>query len=654
MHMQLVDWGIVVALMVMLVWGAARTRRYNRTVSAFLAAERCGGRYLIAVADQMSQLGVISLVWFFELNYQVGYTSIWWPLMEGPAMILMALSGWVIFRFRQTRALTLAQFFEMRYSRRFRVFAGVVAYVAGIINFAIFPSVGARFFMALCGLPSTFTMAGIDVAVYPLLMALLLAASLVLLFMGGQIAVMVTDFLQGVFCNVAFIVIIIFLLITFDWGRISEVLLAAPAGQSLVDPFDLGNERHFNFWYYAIGVAILFYNARGWQGTQGYNASAKNAHEAKMASMLSPWRFRVLMLIVVVLPICVRTMMQHPDFAGQAAVVTQSLDAIDAPSAHVQHALQNQLRTPLAMSVLLPAGLLGLACAAMLGAFISTHDTYLHSWGTILVQDVILPLRKRPLSPKAHLRALRLSIFGVAVFIFLASLVFQHTQYIAMFCALTASVFVGGAGAAIIGGLYWNRGTTAGAWVAMCVGMVASLAGIVIKQWNPDFFLTGQELSFAAIVLAVTAYVGVSLLGPRTVHNMDRLLHRGQYAVAGEDAATWRDARTFWEKLGFTRDFTGGDRVVAYVTLGWPLAWTIIFVAVTAYALTVGISDAAWASYWHAWTWFILACAIAVTVWFTIGGVRDLRYLFCQLRTRAADLTDDGRVESPEPYDRPA
>ncbi len=652
MNMHLIDWGIVAALMVVLIWGAVRTRRYTRSVSAFLAAERCGGRYLIAVADQMSQLGLISLVWYFEQNYEVGYTSIWWPLMEGPAMIVMALSGWVIYRFRQTRAMTLAQFFEMRYSRRFRVFAGLVAYVAGIINFAIFPSVGARFFMALCGLPDCVAVAGFEVATYPLLMVLLLSVSLAFLFMGGQIAVMVTDFLQGVFCNVAFIVIIVFLLATFNWDRIADVLSAAPAGKSMVDPFDLGTEKHFDFWYYAIGVVILFYCAKGWQGTQGYNCSAKNAHEAKMANMLGTWRFRVLMLIVVVVPICVRTLMDHPDFASQAAVVNQSLEAVDAPSPEVQAALQNQLRTPLAMSVMLPAGLLGLACAAMLGAFISTHDTYLHSWGTILVQDVILPFRKRPFSPRQHLWLLRLSILGVAVFIFMVSLLFQHTQYIAMFCALTASVFVGGAGAVIIGGLYWKRGTTPAAWAAMLTGMAASLTGIVIKQTHPDLLkqihpaldLTGQEMSFVAIVLAVAVYVAVSLLGPRVVHNMDRLLHRGDYALKGESTATWQDARTVWEKLGFSRDFTGGDRIIAYLTLGWPLIWTAVFVVVTVYSMAAGISPATWLAYWHGWTWFILGCAVLVTLWFTIGGAFDMKYLFRELRSRAADTSDDGRV----------
>ena len=75
MNMHLIDWGIVLAFLAVLFWGAMSTRRYTKSVAAFLAAERSGGRYLIAVADQMSQLGVITLVGYFELTYKVGYTS---------------------------------------------------------------------------------------------------------------------------------------------------------------------------------------------------------------------------------------------------------------------------------------------------------------------------------------------------------------------------------------------------------------------------------------------------------------------------------------------------------------------------------------------------------------------------------------------------
>ena len=166
----------------------------------------------------MAQLGVISLVWYWQQNYDVAYTSIWWGLMEGPAMIVIALSGWVIYRYRQTRAMTLPQFFEMRYSRRFRVFAGVVAFLSGIINYGIFPAVAARFFIALCGLPDALMFGDTAVSTFPLLMGFMLGIALLFVFLGGQVAVIVTDFLQGSFANVVFLVVIGYLLWLIPWS----------------------------------------------------------------------------------------------------------------------------------------------------------------------------------------------------------------------------------------------------------------------------------------------------------------------------------------------------------------------------------------------------------------------------------------------------
>jgi len=661
MSMAGLDWAIVAALAAGLVWAALRTRKYSGSVAAFLAADRCAGRYLISVAYGMSQLGVITLVWFFESNYEIGYGSAWWPLMEGPAWIVMALSGWVVYRYRQTRAMTLAQFFEMRYSRNFRIFAGVVGWLSGIINFGIFPSVSARFFMAMCGLPEHVQVGGVPVAVYPVLMLLLIGVALFFTFVGGQISVMVTDFLQGTFTNIVFVILVVFLLGTFRWERIAPALLAAPAEKSLVHPFHLGQEGSFNFWYYLIGVVIMFYGAMAWQGgTSGYNCAARTAHEAKMAVILNNWRFRVLMLIVLVLPVCIRTLEYHPDFAAQAAALRGKLEALGSPT------LQGQLRAPFAMALIFPRGLLGLACAAALAAHIGTHTAYLHSWGTILVQDVILPFRRRPFTPAQHLRLLKASICIVAVLIFTMSLVFRHAQYIAMYCSLTGAVFVGGAGAVIIGGLYWRRGTTRAAWAAMITGTTVSLVGLWFLQIAPETLrsieshaslswlaavglylqghVTGQVMSFISIALAITAYVAVSLLGPRTVHDMDRLLHRGVHAVA-EDA-TQGDGRQprWWEKLGISREFTGADRIVTYISVGWPLFWTAVFVVVTAYNLTVQVPGSSWLRFWHVWTWFIVGCGVLVTCWFTIGGFRDLRAMFRLMRSRRADATDDGRV----------
>ncbi|MAD77864.1 MAG: hypothetical protein CMJ51_00660 [Planctomycetaceae bacterium] len=481
MHLTNLDWIIVAIFVVGLVLAALATNRYARTVSGFLAADRCAGRYLIAVSYGMAQLGVISLVWFWQQYYDVGFTSVWWGFMENPALIVIALSGWVVYRFRQTRALTMAQFFEIRYSRKFRVFAGLVAFIGGILNYGVFPSVAARFFIALCGLPPVVQVVGVEVGTFPLLMGVLLGTALFFVFIGGQVAVIVTDFIQGSFGQLVFLAVMIFLLVTYSWSDIGTALLSAPEGQSLVNPFDLGQEERFNAFYWVISVIVLFYGMLGWQGTSGYNAAAIDAHEAKMANILNGWRYRVLMLITLVLPICIRVVMTSPEHAAEAAEI-EAIIASQPVLGGDPEVLASQLRTPAAASIMLPSGLLGLFAAALVGAFISTNDSYLHSWGSIFIQDVVLPFRKKPLGARAHLWLLRASILGVAIFAFIFSFNYTPNQYVAMFLALTGAIFVGGAGSAIIGGLYWRRGTTAGAWAAMVAGMMLAGFGVVVKQ----------------------------------------------------------------------------------------------------------------------------------------------------------------------------
>jgi SSS family solute:Na+ symporter len=665
MNLTPLDWLIVAGLLSALLAGALSTRRHAGSVSTFLAAGRHGGRYLIAMAFAAAGTGVISLVYWFEIYHEAGYTAYWWSSLTEPALIVIALSGWIVYRFRQTRALTLAQFFEMRYSRGFRVFAGLVAFLSGIINFGIYPAVGARFFIALCGLPGSYELLGFRCSTFVSLMVGLLSFSLLVTFLGGQVAVMVTDFIQGAFANVVFVILIGYLLIVvFRWDQMGEVLLQAPADKSLLHPMKVSGQESFDLTYFLIAVLIVFYTFNSWQGTSGYNASARSPHEAKMAGLLYGWRFRVLLTVTIVVPIAVMTLERHPDFAPQAAQLQGALEAIEAPTAEQVETLKAQLRVPHALALLLPPGLLGLVVAAMLALFVSTHDTYLHSWGSIFLQDVVLPFRRRALAPRAHLWALRISILLVAVFIFCFSLLIRPTQFIAMFFAITGAVFVGGAGAVIIGGLYWRRGTVQGAWAAMLTGMVLSAGGILVKQVDaaslerlaeaapwlglPALFvkndLTGQELTFLAMLSASAAYVLVSLLGPRARFDMDRLLHRGRHAVEGDPSLAPERPTTWLERLGVDREFTRGDRWVAGVSVAWPLVWTALFLGITTWNLVTDVPDAWWLRFWRAWTWVFSGGALVVTLWFTIGGLADLRYLLRRLATHVSDPTDDGRV----------
>ncbi len=776
MRMHLVDWAICGGLVLVLVWVALIFRRFGQSVSGFLAANRCAGRYLLCVASNMSQVGIITLVWFFQQYYDSGWTSIWWGFMENPSMIALAITGWVVYRFRETRALTLAQFFEERYSRSFRIFCGALAFVAGVVNYAIFPAVSARFFMGMCGFPDHFQLAGWDFNTFHVIMAVLLTTALSFVFLGGQIVVMVIDFLQGVYCNAAFLVIILFCIVTFGWVRISDTMLeryweghevtyqvdvthtgtaprwdelvaggalgpdaalisaqatsdhaatlvvrgrpkgdspvgeadkavplpahpgvtvartqtlldgkpsegGPPPGRSMVHPFGIQNESNFNIFYWMISAFILFYAAKAWQGGQGYNAAALTPHEAKMAQILSGWRWRVLMLVALVVPVCVKVFMHHPDFAAGAQVVSDQLHALmasvaDGADSATAKAQAAEMRTPFALGQILPIGMLGLTAAALLGAYVSTDDAYLHSWGAILVQDVVVPLQRKPMNPRVHLWLLRIAITGVAVFAYIVGIYYKPGQYIAMYATLSASMFVAGAGVCIIGGLYWRYGTTLAAWTAMLTGMACSAIALLAKEdsmlptlvltagkeswWSPvasallalrqNEWLSGQVLGFAAIVVAVTSYVGISLATVRVPFELDRILHRGKYRDEHSSSAASADGsgdgrkQTVWEKLGFTSEFTGADKWVTWVTLAWPLAWTVVFLVFTGYNLIWPVSDASWMVFWKWWTNGVFVLGIVIVVWFAIGGFRDLVRMYRHLTAFRVDERDDGTV----------
>jgi SSS family solute:Na+ symporter len=430
--MEWYDWSIVIAVMVFVTYTALTTKKYTKSIADFLVANRCAGRYLVGIAQHEAGLGAIGVVLTFEMFYMIGFIRNYWMGFLAPISVFIILSGWVLYRFRATRAMTLAQFFEMRYSRNFRIFAGILGAVSGVINFGIFPAVGARFFMHFCGFTKYITYIGpleINLTLAAI-MLILIGLSIFFIFIGGQIAVLVTDFWQGLIASVAFAAIVGFLWFKFPWSQISEALIiASKPGQSLIDPFNIDSQKDFNFFFFAILWFLTLYNHMAWQGTQGFNSSALTPHEAKMGVVVGGIRAQIIGIGLMLIPLVAITYMNHPDFANGAKIVSGQLHEAYAGN----ETLQRQMIVPITMTHFIPTGLIGAFAAAMLGFFICTNNSYMHSWGSIIVQDVICPFRKTPFTQKQHMRCLKASILGVAIFSFFFSLLFPLTDYIWMF-----------------------------------------------------------------------------------------------------------------------------------------------------------------------------------------------------------------------------
>lgn len=640
MNLSFIDWAIVFGMVAVMVWGVLYTKKLMHSVSDFLSANRSAGRYLISMSHGMAQLGAITIIGMLEVNYIAGFNLRWWEFTNGVVILIITVSGWVVYRFRQTRAMTMAQFFEMRYSKNFRIFTGLLAFVAGVLNFGLFPIVGARFFLYFCGLPETFMFLGFDVSSFSIIVLFLLGISLFFVFTGGQISVIIADFIQGVFVNVVFVAIAIYFVVIFDWATISEALSGAQDNASLINPFQTSRVEDFNFWYFIIGMVGIFYGKLAWQGPQGSYTSARSPHEAKMAEVLGNWRnIPQWSLFLYFIPVIAYTVMHHADFAGIAQSIQPTLDGID------QEAIRVQLTVPLVLTKILPVGLIGAFAAIMLAAFISTHDTYLHSWASIFIQDVMLPFTKKRYSPEKHIMLLKLSIVGVALFLFIFSLLFNQTQYIFLYFAVTGSIFVGGAGAVIIGGLYWKKGTAAAAWSAMITGAVISTGGFIIGQMDADFFINGQTFWGIAMGASTVVYIVVSLLSGKEDFNLDKLLHRGEYALEDDMTIVNKVPAKGWKVLGMGKEFTKGDKFIYIITYAWVFVWTAIFIYGTIYNLSTDVANESWMKFWEIFVYINIGISAIVVIWFAIGGTIDLKAMFARLKTVKRDHQDDGVIE---------
>jgi SSS family solute:Na+ symporter len=169
---------------------------------------------------------------------------------------------------------------------------------------------------------------------------------------------------------------------------------------------------------------------------------------------------------------------------------------------------------------------------------------------------------------------------------------------------------------------------------------------LLAGAWYVRAKVTGQVLTFWSIAISVGLYILVSLATCRTPFDLDRMLHRDERKAEGETAPRW------WERLGFDRRMTGWDRFVTAITIAWPLFFTAVFAVGMARHLLgprLGLdplTDGQWLEGWGGWLTLAFGTAALVTIWFLVGGIRDLVRMFRLLDQARPDARDDGRVEN--------
>ncbi|MDF1729333.1 MAG: hypothetical protein P1U53_16455, partial [Sulfitobacter sp.] len=175
---------------------------------------------------------------------------------------------------------------------------------------------------------------------------------------------------------------------------------------------------------------------------------------------------------------------------------------------------------PVFLGQILPSGIIGVVGAGMLAAFMSTHDTYLLCWASVLVEDVVAPICDGNLTQKNRLWLTRLFLVLIAGFLLIWSMWYELGQDLWDYMAVSGAIYFTGAFAILLGGIYWKRASAAGAWIALLCGTSAVLgldavqSGLGLTEMFTDLGIGGPEVGLGAVALSVIGLFLGSLLFP--------------------------------------------------------------------------------------------------------------------------------------------
>ncbi len=541
--MTWIDWLIVIVPVTMVLALGYYARKYVRSVADYLSAGRVCTRYVVCASDVANALAIIGLVGYAESQYKCGFALSFWMTLALPVTMIMSLTGFCLYRFRETRAMSMGQFLEMRYNRPLRIFAAVLRSICEVLCNAIMPAVAARFFIYYLGLPHSVNIFGLEVSTMLLLMVFCLTVAISIICAGGTLSMVVTDALQGIFMFPIIAVFIIFILYKFSWSEeIVPVMMDRVQGESFINPYDISKLRDFNLFAVMILIFNRIFHRASWYGAGVYSA-AKNPHEQKMAGVLGAWREHITTVLHVLVALTLIVLLNHRNFAPQAHDIrteisrqaaaelipdeavrnqfNQTIAAVpaqdhkigvdqplsekrnlDTPMLETAHkelvkihgeaqgnAIYLQYRTlfhqemlAVSMKKLLPGGMLGLFMLLMILAMISTDNTRIFSSAVTFSQDVLLPLRKKQLSFKEHLWMLRIVAIVIGIIYVIGSMYLAQMDYIQLFVMIATSIWLGGCAPVMIFGLYSRFGTSAGAFSSLISGMVLSVAAIFAQR----------------------------------------------------------------------------------------------------------------------------------------------------------------------------
>jgi solute:Na+ symporter, SSS family len=450
------DWIIVAIYLVGSLAMGWIGRKYIRDMTDYIGAGRAIGTRLGIATMTGTEMGLVTVMYSAQKGFTGGFAAFHIALFAGAVTLFVGLSGFIICRLRTLEVLTIPEFYEKRFGRRTRILGGAMLALGGILNMGLFLKVGSMFIVGITGLSS-------EGWAVPAVMSILLILVLIYTVLGGMVSVVVTDYIQFVVLSLGLLLATFLVIFHVGWNPMFETVLQEK-GAAGFDPLVAGGGFGLDYVLWMVFLGLV--NCAIWP-----TAIARALAMENLTSLKRQYRWSALSFVI-------RNMV--PYFWGIGAFVfifTQAPDLKEAffPSDASKPALDNLYAMPVFLGRILPVGAIGIITAAMIAAFMSTHDSYLLCWSSVITQDIIAPLRGNRLSTTARITLTRVLIVLIGLYILYWGLIYSGKQDVWDYMAVTGAVYFSGAFALLVGGLYWKRASATGAVLALLCGFMAIL-----------------------------------------------------------------------------------------------------------------------------------------------------------------------------------
>lgn len=491
------DWVIVAVYLTISVVIGLLVNRYAKSMVAYIGAGRSVGTWLGIATMTGTELGLVTVMYNAEVGYRDGFASFHIGLIFGVMVLLIGLSGFIVAPLRRAGVLTIPEYYARRYNRTAQILGGVILATAGILNMGVFLSVGAKFLVGITGLNP-------DALAVPIVMTVLLLIVLVYTVLGGMISVIITDFVQFVVLSVG--VVLTTLLAIRKLGMDNIVETVALKMNNGFNPVAASSD--FGPSYVTFTVMMGLMTCAVWPTMVSRALAMESDRAVRKQYGISSISFAMRMVIPAFWGICAFVFMHTVADSEVAGYFLASEGGAAPDTAYAM---------PVFLGWLLPAGLIGIITAAMIAAFMSTHDSYLLCWSSVVVQDVIAPLKRGSLSTRSRIQLTRLFVVLIGVFVWAWGLFYEGNDRIWDYLAVTGAIYFTGAAVVLAGGIYWSRSSSAGAIAGLLSGATAVLGVEAIRDRLNIALgteLSGPQVGLCSIALSVSSFILVSLLLP--------------------------------------------------------------------------------------------------------------------------------------------